>query len=531
MTGRFNLVVSDHLHQSGWEQLEANPSINAVGPFDCRDDLIKSLADAHALIIRSSTQVDRELLEAAPKLLVVARAGSQLDNVDIEWASRRGIMVINVPNANVTAVAEHTFAMILALARQLPDAHFSVRSGEWPRYKMLGHQVSGKCIGIIGFGRLGREVASRARAFGMSVLTYDPFIDISFTQEYDVEVVSFEELLSRADIISLHTAYNEQTRHIMNDSAFQMVKPGSWFVNCANGGLVDEGALIKALKAGKLGGAAIDTFETEPPAPDNPLLSLPNTVLAPHLNQNTVESQTATSLFVVRDVVDALTGADYRNIVNLPFNTKTPYATVHPYIHLAEKLGKLQGQLSEGWITRVEIECLGEGMHDLVRPVAAVMLSGMIRPTGSERVNWVSAPMIAYEQGIETAQNINLVQLEDYPNLIACRVYWQGGHRTVAGVLFGNDEARLVGYENYRVDAYPEGYVLILENLDVPGVIGKVGIRLGKAQINIAQWRYGREAQGGSAVSFINLDDQVPNHILAELENEPEIKRARLVHL
>jgi D-3-phosphoglycerate dehydrogenase len=308
-------------------------------------------------------------------------------------------------------------------------------------------------------------------------------------------------------------------------------------VNCAHAGLVDEEALVQALANGHLGGAAIDTFTEEPPPPGHPLLRLPNVVVAPHLNQNTEESQSATSQQVVEDVQAALRGEDYRHVVNLPFHEGSPerrpisYRAVKPYIQLAVKLGKLQGQLAEGWITRVEVEILGEGVRDLVRPVAAVLLTGMLRPVGGRAVNWVSAPVLAYEQEIVTAQAKELVRLADYPNLIACRIYWKGGHRTVAGVLFGNGEARLVQYDHYPVDAIPEGYVLVLENEDVPGVIGKIGTRLGQAGINIAQWRYGREARGGKAVSFINLDARVPKELLAEIKREPEIHRAKVVFL
>jgi hypothetical protein len=294
---------------------------------------------------------------------------------------------------------------------------------------------------------------------------------------------------------------------------------------------------VYALESGHLRGAAIDTFAQEPPSLDHPFLHLPNVVVAPHLNQNTEESQSVTSQQVVEDVLLALRGEDFRHVVNLPFHDGSPerrpvlYRAVNPYIQLAVKLGKLQGQLAEGWITRMEVEILGEGMRDLVRPVAAVLLTGMLRPVAGRQVNWVSAPVLANEQGIVTAQVKDLVPLADYPNLIACRIYWKGGHRTVAGVLFGNGEARLVQYDRYRVDAIPEGYVLILENEDVPGVIGKVGNRLGQAGVNIAQWRYGREVRGGRAVSFINLDGQVPKGLLAEIEREPEIHRAKVVFL
>ncbi len=526
------ILVTDHLHPAGWKALHQAPDVEVEGPFPRRADLLAALPQADALIIRSSTLVDAELLDAAPRLKAVARAGARLDNVDIDAATRRGVMVLNVPAANVTAVAEHTFAMLLALARQIPQGHHAVRAGQWPRHQMLGFQLQGKTLGIVGFGRLGRAVSARARAFGMHILVYDPYTDLSFARQHEVEVVGFAELLQRADIVSLHTAYTPQTHHMMNAAAFDRMKPGAYLVNCTHAGLVDEDALLQALENGSLAGAALDTFQQEPPPPDYPLLRHPRVVVAPHLNQNTVESQTATSLQIVADTLDALRGADYRNVVNLPFNEKTPYQAVRPYIHLASKMGKLQGQLAEGWITHVEVELLGDRLRDLVRPVAAVLLSGMLKPSPGQRVNWVSAPVLAYEQGIVTAQAKGLVEQHDYPNLIACRIRWEGGGtRTIAGVLFGNGEARIVRYDYFAVDAYPEGYVLVLENQDVPGVIGKVGTRLAQAGINIARWHYGRKEPGEQAVSFINLDSRVPVALLRELEAQPEIHRARLVRL
>lgn len=584
------ILVADHLDKSGWTVLEIARDVVAFGPFESRSELKSRLPEANALIVRSTTQVDAELLSYAPRLRVVARAGAQIQNIDIDTATRYGIVVINAPDANIIAVAEHTFAMILALARNLPQADRLVRQGEWPRHEMLGFQLEGKTFGIIGFGRLGQEVARRALAFGMKVLAYDPFKDLAFARAQGVEMVDLNELFTRVDILSLHTAYTPQTHHMINHKSLAKLKPGAILVNCTHADLVDESALVKALKSGTLGGAAIDTFSHEPPGRDHPLFRFSNVIVAPHLNQNTVESQESLSRQVVEDVLAALRGDDFRHVVNLPFHEAGPdqrpvlYRVVQPYINLAAKLGKLQGQLAEGWITRLEVEVLGEGLRDLVRPITAVLLAGMLRPKDNRPVNWVSAPVLAYEQGISMAQvkgimgpayqpGISISQeesilagtndppdftvlssistpagtllpshLSDYPNLIACRVYWNNqpatnpsttvpGHRTIAGVLFGNGEARLVQYDHFRVDAVPQGYVLVLENLDAPGVIGKVGTRLGKEGINIAQWRYGREAQGLRAVSFINLDSKVPKSLLRDLESEPEIQRARLVNL
>ena len=518
----YQIVVADDLHNTGWELLKAAADIDILGPFKCQDDLFDALEEADALLICSDTSVDAELIAAAPKLKVIARAGARLDNVDLDEATRRGILVIHVPDANVVAMVEYTFLLMLALARNFKG---SQTEGQ------LGFQLSEKNLGIIGFGHQGREVASRAQAFGMHVLAYDPYIDLSFARQHGVEIVDLPELLARADVVTLHTAYTQQTHQMIDAEALAQMKPTGYLINCIHARLVDENALLRALENGTLAGAALDTWNLQTTTISGALLQHPNVLCTQRLSQFSLEAQVSTSNSIVNDLLAALRGEDYRNIVNLPFNEPSPYQTVKPFIDLAVKLGKIQGQLAAGWIQRVEVELLGEGLRDLVRPVAAVLLSGMIRPMDARTVNWVSAPVMAYEQGIATAQTKELVLRGDHPALIACRVQWEGGSRTVAGALFGNGEVRLVQYNDFEVDAYPNGYVLILENADVPGVIGKVGTRLGLEGINIAQWRYGRDAPNGRAVSFINLDSRVPVSILKEFEETIEIQRASLVSL
>jgi D-3-phosphoglycerate dehydrogenase len=524
---RYHVVVADPLHQTGWESLVSAQDVEVIGPFDCDVDLRPALANADALLICSDTNVDAELLKSAPRLKVVARAGARLDNVDIDEATRRGIFVIHVPDANVVAVVEYTFLLMLELSR-----HPSLGKNEssW-RERNLGFQLAGKSLGIVGFGRQGREVAYRAQAFGMRVMAYDPYIDLSFARESGVECVDLPELLARADILTLHTVYTPQTHRLFNPDAFAQVKPGAYLVNCVHSNLVDESALLDALDNGKLAGAALDTWDEGIPAPDSPLRNHPKILITHNQGLNTIEARVETASSVVSDTLALLRGHDYRNVVNLPFNKDSPYQSVKPYMELAKKLGKLQGQLADGWITKVEVELIGDGLQKLVRPVTAVLLSGMILPVDERPVNWVSAPVLAYEQGITTSQAKNLVDQRDYPALIVCRTSWETGQRTVAGALFGNGEARLVAYDEFAIDAYPDGYVLILENEDKPGLIGKVGTRLSQANINIAQWRYGRDFIYGRGVSFINLDHRVPSAILAELKQDPDIRQARLVKL
>jgi len=526
-----HILVTDHLHPAGWDLLRQADGVITSGPFNTRAALLQAIPKADAIIIRSGTRVDAQLLKVASHLKVIARAGARLDNVDIDTATHRGIMVINTADTNVPAVAEHTFAMLLALARDIPAGYVAMQRGEWPRHNMQGFLLSGKTLGIVGFGRLGRAVAAYAQAFKMQVLVYDPYIDLFFAQEQGVEVVNFPELLARSDIVTLHTTHSSHTHALMDAEAFASMKPNSYLLNCTHAGLVDEAALLNALQVGPLAGAAIDTFCQEPPANDHPLSRHPKVLSTPHLSENTAESQRETSVQAVASTLAALSAEDYRHIINLPFTQQICYQDVEPYIHLASKLGKLQGQVAGGWITRIEVELLGEGLSDLVRQVTAVLLTGLLRPVAGSRVNWVSAPVLAHEQGIVTAQVKGLIDLADYPNLVACKIYWEGGQRTVAGVLFGNGDARLVQYDQFAVDAFPEGYVLIMENDDVPGVIGRVGTMLGDAAINVAQWRYGRDHPGGRAVSFINVDNKILPSVCQLIEQDPGVRRARLVHL
>lgn len=528
----FRILVSDHLNPEGWAVLQAAPDVDLDGPYPDRLGVLTAVADAEALIIRSSTRVDVELLDRAPWLRVVARAGALLDNVDVDEATRRGIMVINVPDANTVAVAEHTLAMMLALARRIPEGHASLQAGQWERHRILGVQLSGKTLGIVGYGRHGREVASRARAFGMRVLAYDPYIDEGEARAQGASIVPLDELLSRSDIISLHAAVTPETRCILDAAAFARMRDGVRIVNCAHGDLVDEPALLAALDSGKVAGAALDTFAREPPPPGDPLVRHPKVMAVPHLSQNTVESQRETSLQVAQQVLDALRGDDYRNVVNLPFRPGVEYRQCRPYLDLAERLGRLLGQLAGGAIDQIDLEVQGDGLQALVRPIATALLAGLLRvePPGALPINIVNAPVIAHARGIRTRQVVGM-GAPDYPNLIACRARWLGGSQIVSGVLFAGGEARLVQCGSIRVDVKPEGYLLYLENKDVPGVIGRVGTLLGANEINIGEWRLGRDRPGGRGISFVNLDWPCDREVLDQLRQLPDVYEAKLVKL
>ena len=526
----YQILVTEHLPDSGLNILKQANDISLFGPVHNRAELLASVRDADAIIVRSKTIVDRELLEAGTKLKIVARAGAQYENIDVEEASRRGVMVMNAPEANVYAIVEYVFGMILALGRKLPLGVQSLRDGKWLRHEIVGFQLYGKTLGVVGYGRLGYEISIRARVFGIHVLVYDPYVDLSEIREPGIEIVGFSELLERSDILTLQTSISPSTIGLMNEEAFAKIKKGAYLINCVHAELVDEAALLKGLDEGSLSGAALDTFAKEPPQPNSPLIHHPKVLASPHLNQNTIESQNETGLQVATHVINALKGEDYINIVNLPFSASVPYKINKAYIHLANRIGKLLGQTAESPISRVEIELLGDELEPLMHVAAANLLDGMCCLPTDPHYNWVSAPILSYEKGLKTAQLKNILDLPEYPNLMICKVVCENGlSQVAAGIIRSNEEANIVHYDGYNVNTIPEGNVLVLENEDIPGVIGKVGTSLGEAKINIVNWSYGREIIGGRAASFISIDGVPPKEVLENLEKEAEIYRAKWV--
>ncbi|HZD10236.1 MAG TPA: phosphoglycerate dehydrogenase [Candidatus Binatia bacterium] len=526
----FRILISDKLGAAGLQCLDqAGDATYDHKPGVSREELLAIIGDYDALIVRSGTRVDAELLAAGKKLRVVGRAGMGVDNIDMRAATMRGIVVMNTPDANSVATAEQAMALMLALCRHLPAAHASLLAGEWRRSDFVGAQLYGKTLGIIGLGRIGRLVAKRAQAFGMNVIAYDPFVSEAVGRELSVLLVDFDDLLAQSDFVTLHTAATPETEKMINADTIAQMKPGVRLVNASRGKIVDEAALAAALKEGKVAGAAVDVYSQEPPQ-DNPLIGLPNVVHTPHLGASTLEAQRAVATEIVDQVLRALRGEDYPNALNMPIPGGSEYAGARPYVSLAEKIGVLHGALAQESIERVEIEVSGDDVDHLVRPVAAALLKGLLQRTEDESINYINAPLVASERGISVSQTTGVTDI-DYPNLISCRVRWQDGQRTLAGVLFGGSEPRIVQVDNYQLDANPKGNVLILQNKDVPGVIGQVGTILAAYEVNIGEWRMGREAPGGEALSFINLDSDPPAPVLRALEKIPAITQVKLVTL
>lgn len=532
----FHILIADEILPEGLAILRAAPDVQFDDVRLSRAELLSRLGDYDAVIVRSGTPVDRALLEAGPRLQVLARAGRAYDNIDVAAATERGVMVMNTPQPSSIAAAEHTLALLLALCRRIPAADAAVRQGAWDRAPYLGTQLYGKTLGLIGFGRVGRLVAQRAMAFGLRVLAYDPYQDEETTRQLKVTAATFDEVLTRADFLSLHAGFTPDTVGLIGRAELARLKPGAYLINCAHGALVDEAALYDALVSGHLGGAALDVFRVEPPPP-SPLLQLPNVVYSPHLGASTLEAQRDVSAQIAQQVLDALRGVDYRNVVNLPFVAGPSFARLKPYLELAETLGALHHRLASGQIRQVEVEIKGEDMGTLIKPVAVALLKGLLKHQAAQghHVNYINAPALAAERGIAITQTRGL-EVADYANLLSCRVKWETpngepGQRLLAGTLFGGVESRVVQLDAFRMDARPQGLVLVMFSRDVPGVIGIVGTLLYQYGVNIGEWRLGRDLPGGTALSFINLDSPIPPGGLTAISALPQVIEIKQIEL
>jgi D-3-phosphoglycerate dehydrogenase len=494
--------------------------------------LATRLADGvDGLIVRSRTKVKADLLEhAGPRLRVIGRAGIGVDNIDVDAATKRGIVVMNTPGGSNVTTAEHAIAMMLALARNLPQAAAAVRAGKWPRERWMGAEVCNKVLGIVGLGNIGAIVAERALGLRMKVVAFDPFVTPEAAARLRVELVSLDELLARADFVTLHTPLTPETRGILGAERLARTKPGVRIVNCARGGLIDETALAAAIESGHVAGAALDVLAEEPPPAGHPLLQLDQVICTPHLGASTDEAQRNVAVAIAQQVAAFLTRGVIQNAVNAPSLSPEVMQVLRPYLALAEKLGALAAQLVTEPALDVTVQASGEVAERETRSLTTAVLRGLLGHILGPSVNYVNAPAIARERGIRVIES-STAQATDYLN--ALRVEVRTGSRTmvVAGAVFGAGTVRLTRVEDFRMEAVPEGYILMLHNRDVPGVVGAVGTLLGRHGINIAGIELGRERVGGMALSLIHVDDAVPAATLAELRTVPNIVAADLLRL
>lgn len=535
----YRVLVTDDIGAEGLAQLAAAPDVQAdAQPGLSRAGLLERIGEYEAVITRSGTALDAAVFAAARRLKVAARAGVGLDNVDLAAATLAGVMVMNVPEVNSIAAAEHTLALMLALCRHVPQANARLRAGAWERPPFTGVQLHDKTLGVVGLGRVGSLVAARARAFGMRLIAYDPYVPETDAEALHVALVEeLDELLTRADFVTLHTPLTEETRGLMGAAQLARMKPGARLINTARGALIDLEALYTALTSGALAGAALDVFPVEPPPAGSAavrLLQLANVIATPHLGASTVEAQADVSVRIVQQVLDALRGMSYHNVVNLPFAEGVDYSAIAPAMRLAEKIGALHVQLQPPQPLaglQVQVAYHGDEFKEHVKPLTVALLKGLLTPIlGEDAVNYVNAPRLAHDRGL-IAHQAAFVDAEDYANAIICRVASPQAQRLIAGTLFGGSQPRIVRLDNIPMDALPSGYALVVKSRDVPGVIGKVASLLGAAGVNIAEYRLGRDHPGGTALSFINLDGPAPEDVLVELRALAELIEVKHVCL
>ena len=523
------VLVSDPMAPEGLEILERARGLEVVNAPDLsHQELLEAVRDAEGLVIRSGTKVTAEVLEAAEKLKVIGRAGVGVDNVDVGVASKNGVIVVNAPGGNTITTAEHAIALLVALARHVPQATASMKAGKWEKKKFKGMELYSRTLGVVGLGNVGRIVADRARGLGMRVVAFDPFISAEVAQKQDVELLGFDELLERADAISVHVPRSKETLGLFGSEAFGKMRSGVLLVNAARGGIVDEEALAEALESGKVGGAALDVFVEEPPPADHPLLGMSNVICTPHLGASTGQAQLNVSITAAEQVRDYLLEGAVRNAVNVPSISPELLEQVRPYLVLGEKLGRFQGQHCPGAIEEIEIEYSGEVADLRVAPITVAVLKGMLESV-SDRVNMVNAPIIAQEHGIKVIESKSSRAI-DFASTVATRV--RGCvERLIAGAIFHGNQPRIVRVDDFMLEAIPEGPTILLQNHDRPGVVGHVGNCLGEAGINISRMQLALAPDRAEAAMLVNVDQMPDDDVMEKLRELPHMIAAQLVDL
>jgi D-3-phosphoglycerate dehydrogenase len=526
------IFVADDVNEGGLEPLrEAGFAVEKRAGLK-GEELAEALRGADGLVVRSETRVTGPLLDEAGRLRVIGRAGVGVDNIDVAAATQRGVVVMNAPDGNTMTTAEHTMALLLALARRVPQGDASLKAGRWERKRFVGVELRGKTLGVVGLGRIGRVVASRARGFEMKVLAFDPFVAPEQARDEEIELAPLEEVLRRADFLTVHTPLTPETRGLIGAREFALMKPGVRVINCARGGLIDESALHAAIKEGRVAGAALDVFEQEPPPADHPLLALEEVIVTPHLGASTREAQEGVALTVAEQMRDFfLTGA-VRGAVNAPTVGAQELSALQPYVWLAERLGRFQAQLLDEPVREVEIEYAGEAAGLDAAPITRAFLAGLLKNM-SARVNVVNALLIAAERGIAVSDTFRHgVTAVEMTSPVRTHVRTTAGEHTVAGALFGQQsEGRITEIEGFRIEAIPVGHMLVMRNSDVPGVVGRVGTCLGDHGVNISRFHLGRRERGGQAMAVIETDAPLDDETLRALRSFPEVLSARQIEL
>ncbi len=513
---KYRVLVSDPLAEEGIEILKEFADVD-VNTGLTEDQLIASIGNYDALLVRSGTEVTAQVIDAGAKLKFIGRAGAGVDNIDTEAATRRGIIVANAPEGNTLAATEHTMAMMLSLARNIPQATASLKKGEWKRSKFMGVELNDKVLGIMGFGRIGREVAKRAQALEMKIIAYDPFITQEKAASLGVEMVPLDELFRKADVITVHTPLIKETRHVINAESIATMRDGVRLINCARGGIIDEQALADAIKSGKVAGAALDVFESEPPT-ESPVLGLEQVIVTPHLGASTVEAQQNVAISVANQCISVLSGGPAKYVVNAPMIPAEQQALVEPYAVLAQKMGRLLIQLTDGRLESIKITYGGEAATlPNTKFVTRVILKGMLDPILQVPVNIVNAEFVAKERGIRMSETTT-EEAHGFRNIISITAKTDKMTESVSGSVSAPDHARIVSIGGYLTDLTPTGHVVISRHTDKPGIIGKAATILGRVNVNIAGMQVGRHKPGEEALMVLTVDSAVPAEAMDEIK-------------
>ena len=527
------IFVADDVSESGLGPLRGSGFIVEKRPGLSPAELLEAVKDSEGLIVRSETKVTPEILDAANNLRVIGRAGVGVDNIDVAAATIRGVVVMNAPDGNTITTAEHTIALLISLARSIPQASSSLKAGRWDRKKFIGVELQGKTLGIVGLGRIGRVVASRARAMGMQIVAYDPFVAPDHARDLEIELASLDDVYARADFLTIHTPLTPETRSLVGREALAKMKKGAHIINCARGGLIDEQALYDAITDGSIAGAALDVFAEEPPPAGHQLLQLDQVIATPHLGASTREAQEGVAFTVAEQMRDFLLTGALRGAVNVPAIGIKEFNLAQPYVALAESLGRFQAQLVGKAVSEVRLEFAGEIVDIDATPVTRAFLAGLLRDV-SARVNVVNAFLIADERGIKVTTTYIRSGGEMAP---AIRTEIKAGQATqsLAGTLFGyggqRREGRITEIDGFYLEATPQGHMLVTRNHDVPGVIGSIGTTLGQGGVNISRFHLGRRERGGQAMAVIEVDAPLSKETLQALRSLEQVISAQPIEL
>jgi D-3-phosphoglycerate dehydrogenase len=529
---KLTVLVTDKIDPAGLQPLKDHPGIDLryeIAPTP--EVLTKALVGAGAWLVRSETKITADWLGKAADLRLIGRAGVGVDNIDLAAATRRGVAVINAPAANTLAAAEHTLALMLAIARHVPQADASTKAGKWERSKFMGVELFGKTLGVVGLGRIGREVAKRAQSFGMKIVGFDPFVSEAQARELGIEPRSLADLLKIADFVTLHVPGGDKTKHLISAESLKTVKKGLRLVNCARGELIDDAALAEALKDGRVAAAGLDVFSAEPLPADSPLRGAPNVVLTPHLGASTAEAQSRVATELAQAVVDFHEKGIAPNALNLPGFDAATISALGEWLPLAESLGSFLAQTLAGGVREFSCQFEGDFRPAERRPLGVCALKGLLTPILGAPVSWISAPAVAADRGIKVSESSDPKCSEGVRRLLTVTAVTDAGPVSVSGAVLAPGEPRILRFGALRIDVRPAGKMIVLANTDAPGVIGRVGTLLGKSGVNIADMRVGRRSAQGEAVMVLNVDEAVSPAVRAELSRLDGIRRVHWVEL